>query len=123
MKTIKQTREDLLRWGKFWQDQQSLGGWATRSTVDRCREILETGVQVSSSLYLHNGGSDNINVPDEVVEIDYIVAKLTQSCRDSLRARYKMRGKGVINALTVGMSVSSYEYFLKRAELEVMKRV
>ena len=119
MNTISDTRKALVIWGKYWQRQRVLGGWSNSSTVDRCREILQTGVFSGSGSYCND--SDSIIVPGHIECIDVIVARLNVSFRDALRAKYKLQGSAVANALRLGMDQRTYEYYLTRAELEIMK--
>ncbi len=119
MNTISDTRKALVIWGEYWQRQRELGGWSNRSTVDRCREILQTGVFSSSGSYCND--SNSISVPDHVEFIDECFERLNVSFRDALRAKYKLPGSAVANALRLGMDQRTYEYYLTRAELEIMK--
>ena len=105
----------------FWQRQQSLGGYASRSSVDRCIEILKTGIHSSSDIYLLNNTSDFIEVPDYVEVIDAVYYRLTH--RNTLRVKYRMTGDIKENIFQLNLTSSSYEYYLKRAEIEVMVRI
>lgn len=85
---IKELNSIMVGWGKFWAARESLQGYASASSIERCRQVLQTGIWASSDKHLFSHQSDNIKVPDWVDHIDQLMLELQPACRRVINLRY-----------------------------------
>ena len=90
---IRKLRKELLRWGRFWHKQEQIGGYASRSNIDRLKEACEVGGWISSDLHLFEGSSQ-IKVPDEIASTTKLIERLKLPYRLALIGKYKNNMKG-----------------------------
>lgn len=105
---IKTLRRELKVWGRYWRGQEYGGGYGSRSA---CVKIGETRIESSANT--------EQQVPDHVYQYDKQVERLSHECRRALRVRYICKK----NWALVGFdSEKSYQYWLRRAEGELLDR-
>lgn len=108
---IEQMKDQLSCWGKFWAEKESLQGFASKSQVQRCTEVLRTGIWASSDKFLFNHRADSIYVPDWVAKIDKAVEQLKPDQKAIINKRYikniKLRGIEKTNLYHAVMAVSA----------------
>lgn len=85
---IKDLRQDLKQWGRFWSDKESLQGYASKSSIHRCGEVLRTGLWISSDKHLFSHQADSIYVPFYIKAIDSAVITLPEVQRAVVTRRY-----------------------------------
>lgn len=93
---IDQIKDQLRCWGNFWAEKESLQGYASKSQVHRCAEVLKTGIWASSDKFLFNHRADSIYVPDWVEHMDRCVEQLEPEQKAIINRRFikkvKLRG-------------------------------
>lgn len=72
--TLKEVRQALRRWGRFWADKENGLGFASRSITATMMEIGLLGVSARSDKHLFSHGSDGIYVPEYISEIDLVIS-------------------------------------------------
>ncbi len=103
--SIKTLRRELTQWGRFWQRREYGLGHAGRSACDKLGEIRVGGFAAESK------------VPVHVLMYDRRIEVLSCDCRRALRVHYLCKR----NWALVGFdSKKSYEYWLRRAEGELL---
>lgn len=118
MKNLKQIRYNLSCWGKFWAKQQTLSGYASKSNVEKLREVCELGGWSHSSVA---GLSDSIFIPEDIAFIGKQVDKLGQKEKLVLIGKYiKKKSAAEIKAWANFDEVSSVKFWLLRAERSLL---
>ncbi len=104
--TVKQLRNELTAWGRYWAHREYGQGHASRSMSDRLGEV-----RCASSAVIE------VRVPTHIAHYDQQIARLSHDCRRALRVRYIVKR----NWALVGFdSQKSYQYWLRRAEGELL---
>lgn len=108
---IEQVKYQLSCWGNFWAEKESLQGYASKSQIQRCSEVLKTGVWASSDKYLFNHRADSIFVPDWIDQLDRVVEQLKPEQKAIINKRYikkiKLRGIEKTNLYHAVMAISA----------------
>ncbi|HAT42373.1 MAG TPA: hypothetical protein DCS87_11745 [Rheinheimera sp.] len=87
--TLKEVRQALRRWGRFWSEKENGLGFASRSITATMMEVGVLGVSSRSDKHLYSHGADGIFVPDYIAEIDKVISKyLVPEERVLLRSVY-----------------------------------
>lgn len=85
---IKELNSILVSWGKFWAARETLQAYASASSIERCRQVLQTGIWASSDKHLFSHQADQMIVPDWVERIDKLMPELRPECRRVINRRY-----------------------------------
>ncbi len=85
---IKDLRQDLKQWGRFWSEKEALQGYASTSATARCCQVLQTGIWASSDKHLFSHQADSIYVPFYIKAIDSAVVTLPDVQRAVVTRRY-----------------------------------
>lgn len=76
---LKQVKERLKDWGRFWRSKREGSGYGSNSVTGRLCETLRTGVFSQGTKYQVMHTADEIHVPDHIAEIDDCLKYLTPS--------------------------------------------
>ncbi len=87
--TLKEVRQALRQWGRFWAEKEMGLGFASRSITATMMEIGALGVSARSDKHLFSHGSDGIFVPHHISTIDRVLQiYLTAEEKKLIRAVY-----------------------------------
>ncbi|WP_100913555.1 hypothetical protein [Pseudoalteromonas spongiae] len=90
---IKKLRKELKVWGVFWRNHESVGGYASKSNVDRIREVCELGGWCSSDLHLFDSAS-SIHAPEHIQITTALIDRLKTPYKIAIMAWYTKRLRG-----------------------------
>lgn len=105
---MKALRHGLKRWGNYWAYQERGKGFANRSQCDKLGEVIVYG---SSAVI-------EVTPPREVRQFDVMIERLAPQCIRAIRAHYISQGQW---ALVGFESKKTYLYWLRRAEIEIVR--
>jgi len=88
LKTIKETRKELARWGNFWRSKEYGSGFSSVSPTARICETLRSECYTEGTAHQVSHLSDNIYEPADVLRVSAIVNKLSGNCRQAILAKY-----------------------------------
>lgn len=71
--TLKEVRQALRQWGRFWAEKEMGLGFSSRSITATMMEVGALGISARSDKHLYSHGSAGIFVPDHINEIDKVV--------------------------------------------------
>lgn len=108
---IKRLRSELKVWGRYWAHQERGQGYASRSACDRLSEPFIISGQ---------GGSHEHMTPDHINKYDMKIQCLAPNCRRALRTQYISQGQWQLMGFD---SKKSFLYWLRRAEMELVREV
>ncbi|QPB82809.1 hypothetical protein CWC22_007280 [Pseudoalteromonas rubra] len=88
MDNLKNLRKELRAWGRYWASKETVGGYASKSNVERLRECCELGGVFSSDAHLFSHGSQGIKVPEHIEDMTKKVNQLSDNYRKVITGRY-----------------------------------
>ncbi len=87
--TLKEVRQALRNWGRFWAEKELGIGYSSQSITATMMEVGLLGVCARSDKHLYSHGSDGIFVPQHISFIDNAIGVyLTTYERKLVRAVY-----------------------------------
>ena len=86
--TLPEMRRLLKSWGRWWEARETIQGYASTSVTARIIDIERTGIWASSDKHLFSHGSDSIQPPQWVADIDHKVSFLKPSYIAIINRRY-----------------------------------
>ncbi|GGP37470.1 hypothetical protein GCM10009347_01800 [Shewanella algicola] len=105
---MKELRDGLSRWGRYWAYQERGKGFANRSQCDKLGEVIVYG----------SAGVSDVTPPREVRQFDQLIERLAPQCIRAIRAHYICKGQWALMGFD---SKQSYVYWLRRAEITMME--
>ncbi|WP_440055471.1 hypothetical protein ACSLBF_04845 [Pseudoalteromonas sp. T1lg65] len=104
--TIKQLRQALKRWGKFWYGKELGKGFNRVAVTENISRYSVAGCS-----------SDQMSVPAEISGLTAIIDNLRPECKRALRVKYLSTDKGLEAIKMTGFdSKRSFEFWLVKAE-------
>ncbi|WP_050991319.1 hypothetical protein [Shewanella sp. POL2] len=105
---LKALRVGLSTWGRYWAYQELGRNYGNRSACDKLGDPLTRGGAVVHEL----------EVPKHVVQFDRMIELLSPNCKRAIRAHYVCKGQWALMGFD---SKKSYIYWLRRAEMQLVK--
>lgn len=91
LKTIKETRKLLARWGTYWSKQEFGQGYSNKSSTQKLRETLELGCSTSSSYSSQQ--SDLIYEPEDLKQVSEALEQLKPEFLGAVVKKYIKKEK------------------------------
>ena len=88
MRTINDVRNELELWSDFWIRRVKGQGYASKSNVQKLKEVCETGCAIQGTSHFINNRSESILVPVHIQEIGYKIDRLEVGHKQAIRQRY-----------------------------------
>lgn len=101
-------RVGLTTWGRYWAFQELGRNYGNRSACDKLGDPVSRGGAVVHEL----------NVPKHVAQYDQLIDRLSINCKRAIRAHYVCKGQWALMGFD---SKKSYIYWLRRAEMQLVK--
>ncbi|MDR9766588.1 hypothetical protein RJP56_11030 [Shewanella baltica] len=105
---MKALRAGLNAWGRYWAFQELGKGFTNRSACDKLGEVQVYGGALVREL----------SVPKHVVQFDRMIECLSPNCIRAIRTCYVCKGQWALMGFD---SKKSYVYWLRRAEIQLVK--
>lgn len=92
--TLKEVRQALRSWGRFWADKENGLGFSSRSITATMMEIGALGISARSDKHLFSHGADSVYVPEHISIIDKAITHyLRINERQIIRSVYVQKKK------------------------------
>ena len=115
MRTIKDVRLELKKWGNFWARQEEGTGYSSKSNVQAIKEACQVGCASSSDLHLFSHRADSIFVPAHIEVIGHNLERLAPRCITAVRQRYVKKGQ-----ILYFSDKKTFQFWVEKAERELL---